>query len=296
MNVYLEPEAWLSRSIHRVAKALTLHVPKGVAIVDNRKRADLEVLHLVGWGGVPVDIKDHAGADTPFGERDYAVIQYCVRTTESGDPITWRDRIWQKANLVWSYYDLPAMVNAAGGSATFPFYQAPLGVDASVFKVNGWVRDYTIGTSGYVAKSESINEVRDAVRIFGGRHFHLGPQENVPGAHEYAHDVSDADVARWWGRCRYVSGLRREEGFELPAYEGLLCGARPIVFDAPHYRAWLKDSAVYVPEVEPEALTRELVRVFEREAEPVSEEERRHFVELLDWGRIAKGFWERALS
>lgn len=286
MKVYLEPEAWLSRSIHRVAKALADYRPEGVVIVDKRRRADLEVLHLVGRGGVPDDV----------GVRPYAVIAYCVRTTETPSTKQWLP-LWGAARVTWSYYDLRALAYEDGAELNgLPFYRAPLGVDASVFTPQNVARDFTIGTSGFVARNESIDEVIEAVRVMGGKHFHLGPDVNVPGAHAYAHDIEDTAVARWWSRCRYVSGLRREEGFELPVYEGLLCGARPIVFNAPHYQDWLEDSAVYVPEVEPDLLTAELVDVLRQEPRPVSESERARFVEMLDWKRIAQGFWERALG
>lgn len=283
MKVFVEPEAWLSRSIHRVAKALTTHAPKGVEIVDKRRRADLEVLHVVGRGGI-TDL-----------DRPFAAIMYCVRTTETPSTAAWLP-LWSSARLVFSYYDLHALAEADGVSLDgVVTYRSPLGVDANVFKPRDVARDLAIGTSGFVAETESVSEVAAAARLVKGQHFHLGPRENVPGADLYAHDVTDEELATWWSRCRYVSGLRRQEGFELPAYEGLLCGARPIVFDAPHYTAWLGESARYVPEVEPEELALRIAEIIARDPEPVSEVEREHFVELLDWGRIAGEFWERVL-
>lgn len=274
VNVYLEPDAWLSQSIHRVAKAMKAHAPKGVTIAASREVADLEVLHVVGWGGVPADL----------GVRPYAAIQYCLESTENPDVGEWAARVWQAARVVWSYYWLP----------TENLYRAPLGVDGAAFKLRSGGKRYLIGTSGYVAESECIGEIDVAARSLNRAHFHLGPKING-FATVTRNSITDEQLAEEWGACEYVSGLRRIEGFELPAYEGLACGARPIMFDREHHRRWMGDSAIYVEEQEPAALVLELRDVLSRPAFPVTETERADMLERCSWARIVKGFWERVL-
>lgn len=275
VRVYLEPADWYSRSIHRVAAALRENAPRGVKIVSTREAADLEIVHVVGTGSLPADL----------GARPYAVVQYCYRSTEKPTPDFWRP-IWDRARLVWSYYDLELAER---------FYHAPLGVDARIFRANAARRRFKIGTSGYVAASESIGECADAARRVGGEHFHLGPDLGFPGL-VYRTGVPDAELANLWGSCEYVSGLRRVEGFELPVLEGFACGARPIVFDTPDYRRWFGDFAVLVPELAPAALADELASILAAEPEPIGEAERAAVLERFSWKTLARGFWERCLA
>lgn len=285
MKVYLEPEAWLSRSIHRIAKALTDAKPAGVKIVNRREAADLEIIHVIGTGSIPDDL----------GVRPYAILQLCLRTTEKPTATYWAP-IWRNAVAVWSYFDLVAFLDGAHEFADFNFYHSPLGVDGSVFDFNGAARDFKLGTSGFVTSTESVGECAEAVRKVGGKQFHLGPEQNIklPGL-TYAHDVDDKTLAKFWARCERVSGLRREEGFELPAYEGLACGARPLVFDLPCYRSWLGDSADYVPHVAPSRLVGHLESILSEPPRPVTRDERAAVLERHDWSKLCGGFWERTL-
>src|SRR6266511_4528244 len=150
-----------------------------------------------------------------------------------------------------SYYDLYGLT----GRDDFSFYRAPLGVEGSVFYDRGLVRDAAVMTSGYVPAGEAIHECYEAVfGVLRGRHggmVHLGPSFWSDGSVEVAEGVSDDRLATLYSRCRYVSGLRRGEGFELPVIEGLACGARPVCFDNPCYREWFDGHAVFVEELPP---------------------------------------------
>ena len=88
-----------------------------------------------------------------------------------------------------------------------------------------------------------------------------------------------------------MSGLRRIEGFELPAAEGLLCGARPIMFDRPHYRDWFNKWAIFIPEGNREEVLQSLIDVFQQEYRPVTLEEIAEARQLFDWQSIINGFW-----
>lgn len=285
MKVYLDPPEWLSRSIHRIAKALADAAPAGVKIVKERRQADLEIIHAIGTGSIPSDL----------GVRPYAMTQLCLRTTENPLPSYWAP-LWRNAVAVWSYFDLVAYLDEFGESADFLFYHAPLGVDGRVFDFNGTSRDFKLGTSGYVASTECVGECDEAVRQVGGKQFHLGPEADIglPGL-TYALGIDDGVLAQFWARCERVSGLRRGEGFELPAYEGLACGARPLVFDLPCYRHWLGEAADFVPHVPASELVPHLAAVLSEPPRPVSRDERAAFLERHQWATLAGGFWERAL-
>ena len=110
ISAYVRPTCLpCSQAMHRVADALARYAPSDIAIVDDVKQADVQVLHTVGaWPSLP---------------RSYAIIQYCYC---SGGTANWK-KVWADSRVVWSYYDLTA--HGAGNN----FYYAPLGVDLNVF-------------------------------------------------------------------------------------------------------------------------------------------------------------------
>lgn len=267
----------------RVANALSLHAPKHVTIVDRRDDADLVVTHVIGPGDVP--------------DQTEVVIQYCLLTAGLDDA-AWISR-WNSAKLVWSYYDLPSIVGQNG----FSFYHAPLGVDdAFIGRVEKAPRDIGILTSGYVAgpSAEAIEEVALASWMLNLSLVHLGPKtiEGMKFQSRFPtiHDVRDEELASYYRRCNWVSGLRHTEGFELPIVEGLCCGARPIVFDRTDMHQWYAGHAAFVPERTGHELVKDLLEILSEPPEPVEEDERQWAIERFSWKPIVKGFWERALA
>lgn len=289
MKVFLEPTCVpCSRAMHRVAAALRRHAPPNVEVVRRRAAADLQVLHAIG----PL---------LPAPDKPYAIIQYCLTTAEGWDEREWR-HAWTEARLVWSYYDLADRMPSGAR-----FYFAPLGVDA-VFAAGprrtGNGRDVGVVTSGYVsgAGAEAIEEVAEAARRLGLRVFHLGPKrpegmaERMEKTWVSGEDIEDEELALWYSRARWVSGLRHGEGYELPVIEGLACGARPIVFDRPDMRRWYDGLATLVPECSGGALVEALVEVLAQGPLLVAEWEREEVVRTFDWRVIAEGFWSRLLE
>lgn len=278
MKVYLEPTCIpCSRAMYRVADALREYAPRGVQFVSLPGESDLQVLHAIGMNARP---DAHA--------REYAVIQYC---TTNDSPLD-RGELWGNARLVWSYYDLPAP----------RLYHAPLGGDGRVFYPRGGERRRLVLTSGYVngPGAEAIEAATDAALQKGLSVIHLGPDtvvgmRNINHPHRRVmHNISDNDLAKLYSKCEWVAAMRYIEGFELPAVEGLLCGARPIMFDQPATRRWYEGHAEFVPEYENRIqLTQRLREVFSSPAVPVSEDEMEAVKITFDWRRIVEGFWKR---
>lgn len=194
----------------------------------------------------------------------------------------WID-LWQGAVCVWSYYDLPALMNEDGIAAPFNFYHAPLGID-EVFYKRGEKKDFDIVTHGTYL-TEGVREcIWSTSRVAFLGHVdipHVSCFENI----------GDNELAELYSRSRYVSGLRRVEGFELPAVEGLACGSRPVLFDREHYRQWYGDLAMYVPEEPREGVIRSLAKVFAMDM-PVTEAEIVRAKTMFNWERIVNGFYE----
>lgn len=268
----------LGLGLHRVARMLAKFAPAGVEIVPAIPLADLVVCHVIGWA-------HWEELRAAIGDRRYAIIQYCLRTTERPAQDWWP--VWKRAEAVWSYYDL-----LRGSPVDFPFYRAPLGIDPA-FTPCGCAKPYLVGTSGYVDGMEAIGEWATVAHGAGRKQFHLGPDLHLPGNVTYANGLTDASLALSWGKCQYVSGLRRTEGFELPAYEGLACGARPVMFDREDAWHWLGEHAEYIPE--DDQVVASLSQLVTRPYRPVTTDEIAWARETFDWGRIVRGFWDRCV-
>ncbi len=289
MNVFLRPIGLHSRAMVRVAEALTAYAPPDINVVDQPERADLSILHAIGPG-----LFERIDENQPR-----AVIQYCFKT--AGYTLERWQEIWKGSEVVWSYYDLAPY----GGDRDFSFYYAPLGVDApfTTAKLNGQARTIGVMSSGYVSgpACEAIEEIAWAADTAGLHVVHLGPS-NVVGMPEKKNNwaavsgISDEELAQLLRTTKWVSGLRHIEGFELPVLEGLMCGARPIVFDREETREWYDGHAVFVPETVGDRLVDSLSTVLSRDPEPVTEKERARVAARFDWAQIAPAFWRRLLQ
>jgi hypothetical protein len=283
VKVYVEAPENLSRAMFRVAAALERHAPDGIRVVQHAAQADLLVHHVIGIEAVKYKV-----------DRPCAVLQYCVNSaTPEGSRPWWP--LWERARAVWSYYDLaPHMPPGAR------FYYAPLGVDP-VFRVQvlpNVPREIGLMTSGYAngQGQEAIEEPILAARQVGLKTVHLGPiptgLSRIKEIEVTGTGVPDMKVTRLYHRVQWVSGLRYVEGFELGCIEGLVCGARPVVFDRPEMRAWFGDHAEFVPECTGDELVAHLALLFAKPPRPVTEEERRAVLAKFNWRPLVTRFWD----
>lgn len=253
LKVFTSPVGLHSRAMVRVEKAIRAHAPSHVVFVDRPEDADLQFLHVIGWDG--------AFKNWP---RPYVAIQYCLKTA-GGDMEDWV-RFWDKSTLTWSYYDLSYIETTISGVYWAPdrsnLFHAPLGADEIFreeamlrlrrgpldFSVHGSSRDLIV-TTGYVSGpgAEAIAEVWTAAERTGWAGVHIGPVKvegagrALPESWISVEGCSDAALVNYYKCAAFVSGLRYGEGFELPAIEGALCGASPILFEQPSQHMWMGD-------------------------------------------------------
>ena len=300
MRVYLTPPQ-PSLGLERIATALKRYAPEQVVFSPFPRDVDLTIIYAIGR-------RDHIQRDVEkiLGRgQKYAVIQVCLRSTMAPNTSDWLEDIWLPAKVIWSYYDLNQACLDDGrslehdGDSMFSmgqFYHSPLGADSSVFYPRLHAPRYVIATSGTNRLQESIRECILAAREVNADVFHLGRQvdwgENVYSAA----GISDEKLAHEYSRCQFVSGLRRTEGFELPAAEGLLCGARPIVFDTPDYRFNYREFAEYIKEGTRAEVVEQLVELFNAGPRPVSERELQEARYWFNWERVCGEFWRRCLQ
>lgn len=275
----------MSQAMFRVSRALALNAPADISIVTDRYKADFEVAHVIGLDALTYK---------PTQAKKFAVIQYCGGSFPGE---TWAP-LWERSAFVWSYYDLTTKVPEG-----VPFYHAPLGVDGHQFDVVPSPRTVGILTSGYVTGpgAEAIEEAVLAAQQLGLPAYHLGPVPVLASDQSQKmvvrpnltilHGIPDSELARAYSQCLWVSGLRHDEGFEMPVIEGLACGARPIVFDRPEMRHWYGKHAVFVPECHGGFLIELLLEVMRTPPVPVSPAERATVLKTFNWQTIAAGFW-----
>lgn len=275
---------------HRIITALHKYAPSWVEFVEAPRQSDVSILHVNGrfhhFMSFVEDFKKHGGK--------YVVAQYCIRSTQKRRTKTWR-ALWENALMVWSYYDLNGYIKEEGGDWTIPnFFHSPLGADETIFnRAGNENKDFIAMTSGNSAslECESVSNVFDAAKITGNKVFHLGPKLIEENHVFYDHGISDEILASRYRQCHFVSGLRRVEGFEMPAVEGLFSGCRPILYDRPHYSQWYKPWAILIPE--DNNVTASLVKIFNDGPKPITNDEIGSAIEQFSWKNIVTEFWER---
>lgn len=278
----------------RIAQAITATAPPWASVVQDPAQSDLQVLQVS-------TLDARRGIKAPR----YAIVQHANKfehrhgtrqgiVVPAGFP-AW-ETVWSKALAIWSPYDIGAEL--AGRSAAH-LYHAPFGVDLGVFRPGGVPRDIGIITSGASAFAEAIAECAAAAHTSGLTSVHLGPWEvdgmaaALPGR-SVVNSISDNELAALYSRARWVSGLRYDEGFELPVLEGLACGARPIVFDTADNHAFYGDHPVFVPVSKGEELVQHLQLLLSLPVtrEDVRPEELQQVALRFDWERLARGYWQ----
>lgn len=261
-----------SRPIIRIVGNLIRYKPDWVSIVDNDDDADVTLLHING----------RVEGNTRRSQKcDYYVaIQYCLKTTKTPNVKDWV-HIWNNAAMVWSYYDL-GIENQ---------YHSALGVDSSIFYQREFPkRDYKICVVGHGYLFESVREIIYATGANNQRMAFVGEMDRKFDHVDVYTNISDYELSILYSRSEYVSGLRRIEGFELPAAEGACCGAVPVLYDLPCYRDWYDGIGKFIVETNRAGIIQDLIKLLDNKPDNscIAKEAQYRF----NWETIINGFWE----
>lgn len=296
MKVYQQFSDRFGIGIRRVVHAIKEWSPLGIEFVDTRDEADLVIHHIIGVGNFDtVPINDQIKQDVDAGRR-YAMLQYCFRTTEIPHVSFWGP-LWKNAAAVWSYYNLEGLTGSTIGK---PFYYAPLGVMPAFRHEPRAQKLFLFGTSGHIAETEGTAEVAAMLEGTPHYHFHLGPNHlNLGPRVAYGEKLTDRMVSDRWNECVFVSGMRRVEGFELPAAEAAVVGSIPVLFDTPDYRQWFEGlGAEFIREGTSYEVVEALFdMVQDRRQEgtlALTEDQRKLAKARFDWPTHVTNFWEVA--
>lgn len=304
LRVFARPIKLHSRAMIRIADAIERHAPASVEIVSGQSFADLVIFYPIGADWIPLIEETEAA-----GKR-FALVQCCVKSTGASCKM-WAP-IWNRAACVWSYLDLSRLADEewkadwSSDRSRLPpsafenkFYYAPLGIDDAFIPLLRYptqTNRNTVVTTGYVSgrPAEAISEVWEAALACGYQVTHVGGKIKDawrPGV-RVREGVSDQELRATYRSAAFVASLRYVEGFELPALEGLACGAIPILFDQPDLRHWYGDDALYVPEEEGPELAEKLKIEFRYVRGRVSAPN----LDRFSWSTLAGEFWQRILS
>ena len=285
MKSYIDLNGCGSICFTRLIKALNEY-SSDIEIVEDKIKADLIVINVNGRCDKVLRITKEILASG----NSYAIIQHCLRSTKNKNTSDWLD-IWKNAKVVWSAYNLNHKLKEDGNDIDFNFYHAPFGVDGRIFYPLNMERKYLACTTGLSYLSESVREVIIAARHVGGRVAHLGTADIKKDGVDCFSNLTDKEVNELYNQCHFVSGLRRVEGFEFPAAEGLLTGATPILYDAEHYKDWYSGVGEFIPEIGRNQIIKDLIELFKKKRKKVPDEYILEGQKRFNWETIITNFW-----
>ena len=291
MKLYFPYDGKISRAMERIRRAFIGHSPPGVRFLD---QMDSEAIHCLNWVGQ--NPREHTktceviqGVPTlPLGSR-YIVFAH-VGNPHYVDLDQHYRRILAGALLVVTYDQ--EILGYMGSNVL----ETPWGFEPSTFYRIPLQRGYKILCTGYVADSEAIDACVDACVKLGSRICHVGGSlRSLPFTYLYNRheNIQDSELRALYSSSEYVSGMRREGGFELPVIEGYGCGAQPIVFDHPTMRKWYSDFVLYVPNVPRPDLARVLAEIL---AKPGGVNPKQEILDRFNWRGIIAKIWTRILE
>jgi len=283
----------LGRVMHNIARLLMQYSPDCVEQTDYMN-CDVTIEHIIG---------DHWASpwsqDKQLSERikhkKFALLWYCFGCpVDQAKGNSFFD--WSIENATMIYTSWPFDIYGYGGQPNV--VEGPLGYDQTIYQYQPNIQKRNaIMSTGHVAATECLEEIYAACQQSQFAMYHAGHNFRWD-QQTYRHysNIPDQQMRDLYSHAKYVSGLRRGEGFEIPVIEGAACGARPIVFDNPHYH-WFRNFAIYIKENSFDEVRNSIYNIFKNNTNVlVTEEERKMIRETFAWDVIAKRFWDELLK
>jgi len=282
MKLWYQPQSVQGRVMHNIANEVRKYSPSNIQWTKDWKEADLVIENIYGdHKSVKArnndEIMEHI-TKKPFGImfHGFAIPKQYVLQNEF---FNW---LFKNAKFIYSPWD----VTGYYGFKLDNFMRGAWGLNSNEFyRTPNAKKRYTITATGCVSSTEAIQEIYEACKVIGGFNFD-------PKYYENKENISTEEVRLIFNASKYVAGFRRAEGFELPAIEAGACGVRPVCFDNPHYTDWFKDFAYFIEESTALHVTDQLVELFSKEPEPISEELRLNIAKRFDWKTLCLEMWK----
>lgn len=269
--------------MQRITYDFQRNAPDWVKFVNTYEEADMVFWHILAPRDLPKD-------------KPCLIFFHCFGLDEGEQIMSGFVDMFRQAKMVYSYYPLEKFLPTMEG---INYMRRPWGVDANLFyKMPEVKKTYTCLATGYVASTEAIMELYRACEAVNGKLLHVGgPLDAEVGVlnpifYERVIGLTDDDMRRAYNSCHWTSALRRHEGFELPAIEGLLCGSQPICFDIPDfYNHWFSDFATFIPHASVGKVTEELIKLF-KTTPLISQDKIDKVKEEFNVNKLAGEFWQ----
>jgi len=201
--------------------------------------------------------------------------------------------LFNNAMLVYSHLDLASIYPTMNRDK---FMRGPWGCQPDVWFKKEYLKNdrYQILCTGEIPQTEGIRECIAACDELYTKLLHVGTNFNYQNySYTNKSNLPYNEMNEAYNNSLWVSALRRIEGFEKPAIEGLLCGARPICFDTPLYRYWYGNFARYVKEGTEQETYNDLLRVMKEEYAPITKEEMGEAIKKFAWFYVSQNLWSR---
>lgn len=278
----------LGIGIHRIAENIKKYTPNQndsgymITYVDHPSKADIQFVYAIGDGQLEQIIR---------WAKPFVLWQICYKTTEKPD--IWK-HYWNKDSCLAlvSYYDLEK--DFITDKTKDKYLMTSLGYDPKVFHNNsdkGRERLYDAITFGYV-DGESGEVIKDLLKPFPklvhvGGNIGINQMENE--GYVRIEGIDDGTLSRLYNESRYVGAMRYTEGFELPALEGLACGATPIMFDLDDYKRWFDGYALFVNR---DTLQKDLLKISREKTKlNKTKDEVQEFLKTRTWEHVMTNYW-----
>ena len=224
--------------------------------------------------------------------KKYIILFHCFGEWSEESPEEYRE-LFNNAMFVYSHLDLASMYPDMPKKK---FMRGPWGCQPDYWFNESGIsnNEHQILCTGEIAETEGIQECVLACDMLNKTMLHVGPNFNYRNkSYRSLSNLKISEMRQAYNTSQWVSALRRTEGFEKPAIEGLLCGARPICFDTPLYRYWYGNLARYVKEGTKEETYLDIMRVMTNEYAPISGDEMRSAIKKFAWYYVSKNFWDK---
>lgn len=288
MKFYFPLDRKISRAMERIRTAFIQYAPEGTVFVNAPEADAIHCIHYIGqnpredvcklWGSI-------FEAPTLPKTSKYIIFLYLNNIFYPQLEADWKRLLEKSVAIITTSPDLiPYQCNIV---------ETAWGYDPSIFNVLNVQKKYTVLATGYMADSEAIDSVFLACYKSMTSMVHIGgilnKQLREP-TYTRVENISDEQLRLLYNQSRYVSALRRDPSYEIPAVEGYACGCQPICF--PHYatKKYFSDFAVFVPFLSRDELVPLLIEHFKK---PVEVKPNPEILKRFYWQTTMTEVWKK---
>jgi hypothetical protein len=282
-KIFIHDDNRFGRAFFRISKALRDNVDSRIQFTDSPIEADVELIHYVGYGEALESYRK-------CKNKPYICFMHCTGDAlepEITTPVV--KSFLQNAVFIYTFHPLDKYIDGLN------LMIGPWGVDSTLFHPCRAIKPplkYSILSTGYVAETEAISEIYQAVKACNGRMAHVGHNFKYGNLYDHYEGVSDERMINLYQNSVFTSGLRRTSGFELPVLEGMCCGSRPIIFDNEYYTKFFSDFAITIPESDTKTVTDALYNIFTGTINYPTDTEIANVASKFDWKVVfGREFW-----